>query len=305
MLTASLFGTTTYAFTQAEEKLNDQLPATEAEGGIQAANKPTDGEDIPSDEEKQATEQLDRQKRAERDEKKSDRNNRKPDKTPISWVSILALVVGAGGVAMGVTNRKSLVNLDNKNKDLKNSTAKSLTEITGRIDAIQQDLAAARQKIDRQEKEINNLRLTQNNLKASMNSPLDIQGSPLTDASVQNYQAAATIAPQQPAQQTIKLLYCGAPKDGVFTNPSRTPTNKALYVITYTGDIPSHYSFVDTREGAMLAARSTSEFLDPGCVISGAKNPNFTKVKTINPGTVRRSQNGCWVIESKAVVELV
>lgn len=299
MLSASLLGTATDALAQIDEPEKEET-SEPAAPGLQGNTSESQEGDQMTAEEKSASDALKADKTSEYPGKKTKREKKSSDSSSADWWGIIALVVGAGGAALGVTNRKSLENIDKNNKELKASTNKTISELTGRIANLEQNLSNARQMTEKLDREIANMR------KATLNTNMNSSFAPTQEAPAQHYQPAApsSMPQQQPSQQTIKF-YCGAPKDGVFTNTSRTPSNKALYVITYDGETPSKYSFADTPEGAMLAARSMTEFLEPGCVISGAKNDNFRKVKTITPGTVRRQGNGCWVIENKAVVELV
>lgn len=306
MLSASLLGTATYALTPGEgpEKVESGEISTEAQG-INGNTPSVEDKDQMSAEEASASAGLEAANAAKETDRETKRDKKKSDSSSTNWLGIIALVVGAGGVAIGMTNRKSLENLDKNNKELKNSSAKSFEEMKGRIDGLQQELANAQQTIARQNSNLAALRKAQASLSANMSPSYDQQTVSASETPAQHYQAAAPAASQQAAPQTIRI-YCGAPNGGVFTNTSRTSSNKTLYIITYNpGDATSTYSFVDTRDGAMLAARSISDFLEPGCVVSGTKNPNFTKVKTIKPGTVRRQANGCWAIEEKAIVELI
>ena len=116
--------------------------------------------------------------------------------------------------------------------------------------------------------------------------------------------SSATSSETHPLRREPMNLYCEVPLEGVFKNLSRIRSSKSLYYITYNGGVIGRYSFIDDRDCAMAAARSISYFLDPGCEIYESQKNAFSRVRTITPGTVRKTSKG-WIIESKAVVQLI
>ncbi len=246
----------------------------------------------------------DNQKKEQRDGSKAEQGkpkqrDPKKDKQSAPWLSIIALILGAGGVALGGLNLKNVTTLQEKLDKLRERNKKTIPDLKGRVEFLEQELTLARKKIEKNELDISMLNAS---IKAYQHSQ-DQKYNSVQDQPVQQHYQAAAAPTHQAVEEPVKL-YCGVPKGGLFSNATRNQSRQSLYVITDNGSNIGKYSFVDGRESAMVAARSTSDFLDPGCIISGNQNSNFSRVRTITPGTVRKTPTG-WIIESKAVVELI
>lgn len=222
----------------------------------------------------------------------------------MDMLSIIALIVGVGGVAVGGFCFMNLKAVKTNFDKLKERNKKNFIEINGRIEQLQQELAGCRQKIERNQSEISMLQSAQSSMKNVLQA-FNTNTQPGVPAFGRASQRVHSTMEEtnHPVQETVKL-YCGVPRGGVFTNPSHSQSRQSLYIIMDNGGNTGRYTFIDDKNCAMVASRSTSDFLDPGCVISGPQDKSFSRVRTITPGSVRRSSNG-WVIESKAVVELI
>ncbi|MDE5886017.1 MAG: hypothetical protein K2H46_00335 [Muribaculaceae bacterium] len=226
------------------------------------------------------------------------------EKNSINWVSVIALLLGIGGVAIGALNLLSIKNLQSYFNKTKDKNKKNFKNIEERLEAMKQSLELSRQKIERCENDILKLKTELSANRAASQSVYVQQSPHATDYSTEHPRTPyGSVGARQTGSDPVSL-YSGVPRGGVFSNISRNQTTQSLYVITDNGGNSGTYSFIDGRSSAMVAARSTSDFLDPGCIISGNQNQNFTRVRTITPGVVHKTANG-WVIDSKAVVELV
>lgn len=235
---------------------------------------------------------------------KTQNRNKGKEKNPVNWISVIALLLGIGGVAIGVLNLISIKNLQSFFNKSKDKNKKNFKDIEGRLEAIKQSLELSRQKLEKYENELYRLN-TELSANKAVNQTLQGQPSPnATEYSSEHFRSSSVKAAPRQNESTPISLYCGVPRGGAFSNISRNQTSQSLYVISDNGGNTGTYSFIDGRSSAMVAARSTSDFLVPGCIISGNQNPNFTRVRTITPGVVHKTANG-WVIDSKAVVELV
>lgn len=232
-------------------------------------------------------------------QRESKQRDTKKDKQSAPWLSMIALILGAGGVALGGLNLKNVTTLQEKLDKLRERNKKMLPDLKGRVEFLEQELALARKKIEKNELDISRLNAS---IRASQHTQ-DQKYNSLQDQPIQQHYQPTAAPTHQTVEEPVRL-YCGVPKGGLFTNATRNQSRQSLYVIIDNGSCVGKYSFVDGRESAMVAARSTSDFLDPGCIISGNQNSNFSRVRTITPGTVRKTSTG-WRIESKAVVELI
>lgn len=256
----------------------------------------------PNLEEKDITAE-DEQVVMENSDNKSDKKNKRSNENGSSNIfTIIALVLGLGGVGIGAVSFLNVKKLDEKLGKVREGYKKKFADLNGRVESLQQELALTRQKAERNQNEISKLQANQAALRNLAQQGYG-QSTPTSQDTAPHYSHTGATASHQPVQAEVRL-YCGVPRGGIFSGVSRTQSRQSLYVITDNGGNTGKYSFVDDRDSAMVAARSTSDFLEPGCVISGSANPNFTRVRTITPGTVRKTANG-WAIESKAVVELV
>ncbi|MDE5997192.1 MAG: hypothetical protein K2G77_03165 [Muribaculaceae bacterium] len=230
-------------------------------------------------------------------------NNRK-EKNSVNWISIIALLLGAGGVAIGALNLINIKNLQSNFFKAKDKNKKNFKDFDGRLEAMKQSVELSRQKNERYEREILRLQTELSSNKAALQTTLGQQNLQVKDYSAEHaHTPYAAAASRQSVSESV-TLYSGVPRGGVFSNISRSQTTQSLYVITDNGGNTGTYSFIDGRSSAMVAARSTSDFLDPGCIISGNQNQNFTRVRTITPGVVHKTANS-WAIDYKALVELV
>lgn len=285
----SLFGTYSYA------NPSEDMPSSEE--GISASQESAESAKQQDDFEQNDNIAQDNQNKSKQENK---RGSKAKDKQSISWLSIIALLLGAGGIALGGLNMKNVNTLQTKLDNLRERNKKTIPDLKGRIEFLEQELTLARKKIEQNQLDISRL---SSSIKATSQSIHEQKNYTTQDQPTQQYHQPSSAPMHQTAQEDVKL-YCGVPKGGLFSNANRTQSRQSLYVITDNGSNSGKYSFVDGRESAMVAARSTSDFLDPGCIISGNQNPNFSRVRTITPGTVRKTPNG-WMIESKAIVELI
>lgn len=289
MLGMAFLNTTTYAKSVAD----DELPGM-------ATTLGNEGEGGQSKE----TEDSDKGGNNEESSKKTGSDSKSDSKKSIDLLSVIALIVGVGGVAFGGFCFMNLKTLQTTFDKLRERNKKNFKELSGRVEQLQQETAVYRQKLERNQSEISMLQSAQSSIKNVLQSLSSQSGGSVYSQAQASQRAHSSISESyQPAQESIKL-YCGVPRGGVFANPSHTQTRQSLYQIIDNGGNTAKYAFIDDQNCAMVASRSTSDFLDPGCVISGPQDKGFSRVRTITPGSVRKSSNG-WVIESKAVVELV
>ncbi len=296
MVAVSLLGTTTYATTPDDEQPSGAINITSQETTSTEAPEAAPEKDMETEKEDGKKEDTRKPKRNTNSDKK---DSRRTEQSSISWLSIFALVLGAGGVAIGALNLKNVNTFNSKLDKLRERNKKTIPELKTRIETLEQELSSARKKIEQNEMHLSRVDAS---MKAQAQSSYEQNTHFSQEQPVQqNYQPS--VKPTHSVQEPVKL-FCSMPRGGVFTNATPNKLRQSLYVITDNGGNVAQYSFVDGRDSAMVAARSTSDFLDPGCIISGNQNPNFTRVRTITPGTVRKTPNG-WAIESKAVVELI
>ncbi|MDE5791773.1 MAG: hypothetical protein K2H96_11175 [Muribaculaceae bacterium] len=274
------------------------------------ADKDHDGDDYPMEEVIPGGISTDKEGQEAINESRSHRrgtrseNSDKKEKSSTSGISIIALLLGAGGVGFGVFNYKKLNALRAGFNKYKNNSKKEKKNIEERIDALQQDIDLSRHKIEQNMGEIASLQSMGARNKASEQTTSPQRTSESTgNASEQPRRAYENVAQNQHVHEP-EILYCGVPTGGVFTNISKIKNRQSLYVITDKGGNTATYTFLDDPNTAMIAARSKTEFLDPGCVISGDQNGSFRSVRTIHPGVVQKTATG-WRIISKAEVKLV
>lgn len=228
----------------------------------------------------------------------------KNEETSTCWFSIIALLLGAGGVGFGVFNYKKLNDLQSDFDKYKDKSKKGRKNIEERIDALQQDIDLSRHKIEKNMGDIAALQSMGVIHKATeqTTSPQRIS-EPTCNVSEQPRRVYESV-PQNQSVREPEMLYCGVPSGGVFTNISKVKNRQSLYVITDKGGNTATYTFLDNPDTATIAARSKTDFLDPGCVISGDQDGSFRSVRTIRPGVVQKTTTG-WRIISKAEVKLV
>ena len=293
MLSMASLNTMTYAKTI----VDIELPGNE--GNIPNENEtniPNEDEIAPSIEEDSKNDSNEKARTEFRSKAKSD------SKKSIDWLSIIALFVGVGGVAFGGFCFMNLKALQSNFDKFRERNKKNFKELNGRIEQLQQENATYRQKIEKSQMDISMLQAAQSSIKNVLQSLNSQSGETGYSQSSQRVHSSMG-GTNQPIQETVRL-YSGVPRGGIFAKLSPTRQNESFYMITDNGGNTAKYTFIDDKNCAMVASRSTSDFLDPGCVISGPQGRSFSRVRTITPGIVRKSSNG-WVIESKAVVELV
>lgn len=101
-----------------------------------------------------------------------------------------------------------------------------------------------------------------------------------------------------------QTLYVGSPRDNVFVGSRRTFTpGQSLYQINDRGAATAEYSIANRKEAIMVALRSITDFIEPGCSIDGEPSMYPSSIITITPGIVRRNGNS-WIIEKKATVKI-
>lgn len=128
-----------------------------------------------------------------------------------------------------------------------------------------------------------------------------------------NAEAAAT---ERDAPKTIQnaaittaqiptIYFASIPVNGAFSDVNNEyKQGKYIYRIETLDGLKGQFEFFNDSETIWYANQSRSAYVEPACYIVNAVSGNFKEVKTLEKGTVEKSDYG-WKITSKARVSLV
>ena len=216
-------------------------------------------------------------------------------------LTIVALVIGLGGCAIGGFSFIQLRKHEEKFRKFQENAKRDMKILKSEID----DLAQQNTSLTKSLREVRTSLIAPVGVskKTSAETAKTAVKSPTQGTSKSQQQVLRPVVQEKP--RPIKPIYMSFPANGVFTGGATTYSpGRSLYVIEDNGGNSAKFRFIDDTTAATIAARSLSTFLESGCIIRGDSDISFSKVKTLSDGEVIKTPVG-WRIERRAEVELI
>ncbi|MDE6513341.1 MAG: hypothetical protein K2L05_04045 [Muribaculaceae bacterium] len=211
------------------------------------------------------------------------------------WLTVVAIILALGGIGVAIYCYFKQMTVEAELAQLKRTIAHQKKQF-------EHDVIEQRTKIA-------NLTSTLSNFKAeiaAMARPMAPAAPSAVTAEPVRVNTPAAPQPRQPQLGAEIKQYFAVPNNNAFSTPSaKFEPGRTLYCITtQEGSNKGTFEFCDDAASATIAKRSLTRFLESGCTTVGEQKSSFTRIRTVQPGTVTRAGAG-WTIERKAQVELI